>query len=129
MKKLLPVLVLAIAFIALADQLTAQTVIMGEKFVKSRGEAEYVIPSTDIAIDKPVLSRGGCVVKLDNWTGYYIDIWIDKNYKGRLNPWASNQLILPKNYTEVYCKSMGNLYHWKAEGECQEEFVLKLEEY
>jgi hypothetical protein len=106
-----------------------QTVLMGEKLIKTRGASEYVLPAEDVEMLKPVLSRGGCMVKIDNWTGYYIDLWVDKIYKGRLNPWASNQMILDGDWTEVYARTMGEAYQWSSEGECNEEFVLKLEAY
>ncbi|MCK9255631.1 MAG: hypothetical protein GX793_01660 [Bacteroidales bacterium] len=121
-------LVLLGAFFFLANTAEAQKVINAQKFVKSRGVSEYVIPSGDLAIEKPALSRGGCLIKFDNWTGYYVDLWVDKVYKGRLNPWENSQLLLPQGYTEVYCRTMGETYQWQSAGKCNEEFLLKLEE-
>lgn len=109
------------------NSLYAQTELNASKVVKSRGVSEYVVPEGDFFLEKPVLSRGGCVVKFDNWTGYYIDLWVDKVYKGRLNPWENSQLILPEGYAEVYCRTMGETYQWQSAGECNEEFLLKLE--
>jgi len=111
----------------LSNSIYAQTELQASKVVKSRGVSEYVIPEGDILMEKPVLSRGGCTVKFDNWTGYYVDLWVDKVYKGRLNPWEDSQLILPEGYAEVYCRTMGETYQWQSVGECNEEFVLKLE--
>ena len=126
-KKLFLVLV-PLAFMLLSSELvSAQEYLTGERVVKTRGVNEYVIPAMDVAEEKPVLSRGGCLVKLDNWTGYYVDVWVDKLYKGRLNPWASNQMVLAKGFTEVYARTMGESYQWKSTGECNEQFVLKLE--
>jgi hypothetical protein len=127
MKAKITMLLLVGAFFLVSNVLNAQQVLNGTKVVKSRGVSEYVIPSGDVAIEKPVMSRGGCVVKFDNWTGYYIDLWVDKVYKGRLNPWENSQLVLPEGYTEVYCRTMGETYQWQSSGECNEEFSLKLE--
>lgn len=127
MKTKITMLLLVGAFFLVSNVMNAQQVINGNKVVKSRGVSEYVIPSGDVAIAKPVISRGGCVVKFDNWTGYYIDLWVDKVYKGRLNPWENSQLVLPEGYAEVYCRSMGETYQWQSSGECNEEFLLKLE--
>lgn len=127
MKAKITMLLLVGAFFLVSNVLNAQQVLNGTKVVKSRGVSEYVIPSGDVAIEKPVMSRGGCVVKFDNWTGFYIDLWVDKVYKGRLNPWENSQLVLPEGYTEVYCRSMGETYQWQSSGECNEEFSLKLE--
>lgn len=128
MKAKITMLLIVGAAFFFVNQLNAQTVISGTKVVKSRGVSEYVIPTGDVAVEKPVLSRGGCVVDLDNWTGYYIDIWVDKVYKGRLNPWENSQLILPEGYNEVYCRTMGETYQWQSAGDCSEKFQLKLEE-
>ncbi len=128
MRSKITILVLLGAFFFLANTVDAQNVLTGQKFVKSRGASEYVIPSGDVAIQKPALSRGGCLIKFDNWTGYYVDLWIDKVYKGRLNPWENSQVLLPEGYTEVYCRTMGETYQWQSSGKCNEEFLLKLEE-
>lgn len=112
----------------ISNVLSAQEVLMATKVVKSRGAAsEYVVPSGDKYLEKPVLSRGGCLVKFDNWTGYYVDIWVDKTYKGRLNPWENSQLLLPEGYASVFCRTMGDTFQWQSAGECNEEFLLKLE--
>ncbi len=123
--KVILIVGLALFFV---NQLNAQKTITATKVVKSRGISEYVVPTGDLAVEKPVLSRGGCLVKLDNWTGYYVDIWVDKVYKGRLNPWENSQLVLPESSSEVYCRTIGETYQWQSEGECNEEYHLKLEE-
>jgi hypothetical protein len=93
----------------------------------SRGVSEYVIPAGDVFVEKPVPSRGDCVVQFDNCTGYYIDVWVDKTYKGRLSPWENTQLILPEGYAEVFCRTMCETYQWGSAGEFNEQFQLKLE--
>jgi hypothetical protein len=127
MKAKITMLLIAGAIFCFTNFVNAQTELQGTKVVKSRGVSEYVIPAGDVAVEKPILSRGGCVVKFDNWTGFYVDLWVDKAYKGRLNPWENSQLILPEGYAEVYCRTMGDTYQWKSSGECNEEFLLKLE--
>lgn len=128
MKKIL--LTIGVLF-TMALACVAQEVLTATRVVKSRGaESEYVLPdmNDEVAIERPVLSRGGCVVKIDNWTGYYVDLWVDKNYKGRLNPWENSQLIMPNGFDEIYCRTMGESYQWMAGGECNEQFVLSLPE-
>ncbi len=127
MKAKITMLLIVGALFFMSNVVNAQQVLNGTKVVKSRGVSEYVIPAGDVAMEKPVLSRGGCVVKFDNWTGYYVDLWVDKVYKGRLNPWENSQLILPEGYAEVFCRTLGETYQWQSEGQCNEEFLLKLE--
>jgi hypothetical protein len=106
---------------------TAQRVLVGEKMLHTRAISAYVIPNLDTQVEELVSSSESCIVKLDNWTGLYIDVWVDKIYKGRLNPWSESQVIVGTKWTEIYCKTMGQTYEWSAEGDCQEEFQLKLE--
>lgn len=117
--------VLGIMFFS--SSIYAQKELMGSKVVKSRGAVEYTLPTTDVYMQKPVLSRGGCLVKFDNWTGYYVDVWVDKTYKGRLNPYENSQYLLPEGYANVFCRTMGDSFQWQSEGECNDEFELKLE--
>ena len=124
-------IIIAIAFLFVTLCSFSQEVLTATRVVKSRGaESEYVLPDVinEMPIDRPVLSRGGCVVKLDNWCGYYVDIWVDKTYKGRFNPWENSQLIMPNGFNEIYCRTMGETYEWRASGECNEQFVLSMPE-
>lgn len=124
MKKILFTIIM-LAFAACAF---SQEVLTATRVVKSRGaESEYVIPD-EFFTERPALSRGGCVVKIDNWCGYYVDIWVNKNYKGRLNPWENSQLILNEGFDEIYCRTMGESFEWRSSGECNEQFVLQLPE-
>ena len=121
--------IIAIVFLFISVCSFSQQILTATKVAKSRGAvSEYVLPNSteETPIDRPVLSRGGCVVKLDNWTGYYVDIWVDKNYKGRLNPWENSQMIMPNGFNEIYCRTMGESYQWVSGGECNEQFVLSL---
>jgi hypothetical protein len=93
----------------------------------TRGVSEYVIPDGDVFVEKPVLSTGSCVVQFDNLTGYFVDIWVDKTYMGRLNPWENSQLILPEGYADIYCRTMGGTHQWGSASEFNETFQLKLE--
>ena len=128
MKAKVTLLMVMVAFF-FASQVSAQEILTATRVVKSRGaQSEYVVPQGDNAIERPVLSRGGCVVKLDNWTGYYVDIWVNKTYKGRLNPWENSQLILTESIEEVFCRTMGESYQWQSKSECNEQFVLQVPE-
>ncbi|PLX08024.1 MAG: hypothetical protein C0596_08735 [Marinilabiliales bacterium] len=60
-------------------------------------------------------------------TGYYIDVWVDKAYMGRLNPWENTELILPEGYTDVYCRTLDETYQWGSASNFNEQYQLKLE--
>jgi len=93
----------------------------------TRGVSEYIIPDGEVFVEKSVLSTGSCVVQFENLTGYFVDIWVDKTYKGRLSPWENSQLILPKEYSDVFCRTMGGTHQWGSASEFNETFQLKLE--
>jgi hypothetical protein len=93
----------------------------------SRGVSEYVIPAGDVIVEQSVISGGTCIVQFNNLTGYYIDVWVDKIYMGRLNPWENTELILPDEYADVYCRTMGNTFHWGSAIGFDEQYQLKLE--
>lgn len=129
MKRIILFSVCVCFMLSIASVGFAQQVLMGEKFVQTRTLSAYYIPDSDDLVEQVEQTDDACVVKLDNWTGHYIDFWVDKIYKGRLSPWASNQVVVGSKWTEIYCRTLGQSYQWKAEGECNEEFQLKLEEY
>ena len=45
-------------------------------------------PTTDESVSEPTISRGGtCSMDFVNNAGYFIDIWFDEKYIGRISPW------------------------------------------
>jgi hypothetical protein len=63
--------------------------------------------------DKPLVKnkkRGYCYMYMDNYTGYYVDIWVEDQYMGRLSPYATSvrfDIWVPGSWTHWYAKSAG----------------------
>ena len=80
-------------------------------FVQSNGYAQAKSPSKNVAVkaqkgsgqnvmqpsdDKPrekTKKRGYCYVWFDNPTGYYVDVWVEDIYQGRLSPYSTSVRI------------------------------------
>ena len=63
-------------------------------------------------------TRGGvaiCTVDVDNWTGYWIDIYVDGDYSGTVNPWGEGITHAIAGGTRLYGKATldnGSSYTW-----------------
>ena len=119
-------IILALTFAGLQQAVSAQEVLLGEKVTRSRKASKYLLPIQDVEKPKSIIKKGSCVVNIDNHTGFFIDVWIDRVYAGRINPWAGIQVVFPKRWVEFFCKSVGESFIWETEGECNEHFIIKL---
>jgi hypothetical protein len=72
--------------------------------------------STNKAAQKPAPpNKGGsqpttrgvavCTVVVDNWTGYWIDIYVDSDYSGTVNPWGDGYTYAIAGGTRLYGKA------------------------
>lgn len=101
--------------------------IQGQKMEKSRGESKYQLPTGDQPVPKPTKSRGACCLAFDNNTGYYIDIWLDNVYQGRLSPWDSSySLCVGSGYTTYHCETVGAGFAWGDAVDCTGSWKLSL---
>jgi hypothetical protein len=104
--------------------------VTGKAVPKSRGANPNIkmdIPTVDNPIPRPPKSRGDlCTVKFDNWTGLYIKIYVDGNYKGILDPWDKGSVTVGSGYTKIYCVSTGGSREWNADGNCDGGYTYTL---
>jgi len=106
--------------------------VKGNKVEKARGEnpnIKFDVPTTDDKpVPKPEKARGEyCSVIFDNYTGYYVKIFIDGNYKGTLAPWDKGSSTVYSGYTTIYCITTGGTRDWAATGNCEGTYTYKLE--
>jgi len=84
------------------------------------------------AEDKPrpkTAKRGSCHLYLDNYTGYYLDVWVEDIYQGVLAPYATSVRIdvwTPGNYTHWYVRTTGGTYSWSNDSYCNDHRVFTL---
>jgi hypothetical protein len=102
------------------------------KVEKSRGENSNIKqarPTTDVAAPQPEKSRGeDCTIGFDNYTGYYIDVYVDGIYRGTMAPWENERrLYLYSGYKSIYCITAGLEYEWKASGTCDGYYYYKVQ--
>ena len=114
------ILIVAIALCsAFATELRAQPkALEGKKVEKSRGDSKYQRPSEDVAVAKPDKTRGACCLEFSNYTGYYIDVWVDNVYQGRISPWADGSVCVVDGWTTYYAETAGGTYYWSDQGTC-----------
>jgi len=71
-----------------------------------------------------------CDVKLRNYTGYYIDIYVDGSFRGTLGPWEDRVSWAIPGKTKLYGRADfddGSWLYWgPIEAECSYEYTWNL---
>ena len=92
------------------------------------GDTDLILPEED----KPRIKnkkRGTCYLYLDNYTKYFVDVWVEKEYQGRLSPntiavrfdvWTAG------NWTHWSAKTVGKSYYWKNDSYCNDRRVFRI---
>ena len=105
--------------------------ITAQKVEKSRGEnpnIEFSVPKTDDnPAPKPEKTRDPyCGIDFENWTGYYVEIYVNRIYRGTLGPWEKGSVTVYAGYTSIYCITSGGTYEWSKAGSCDYYFTYTL---
>ncbi len=133
MKKLL-FMVIAVMGLTLAfqNQGYAQKTMAKKKVMvygkSGGGDMDMTTPSEDKVRPKSK-KRGYCYLYLDNFTGYYVDVWVENQYQGRLSPYATSvrfDVWTPGNWTKWYAKSAGGSYYWSNDSYCNDSRVFTI---
>ena len=96
---------------------------------EASSSSELSLPTGDEVREKKKGSRGYCYLYLDNYTGYYIDIWVEGQYQGRLSPYATSvrfDVWTPGNYTKWYARTAGGTYSWSNDSYCNDSRVFTI---
>lgn len=82
-------------------------------------------PTTDAAVSQ---ARGGasCSIYFSNYTGYYVNIYVDGYYKGQLSPWGGGTVVVGDGYTSIYCITAGRTLEWSDAGNCYGSYTFRL---
>ena len=126
------ILFIAVALVALSCVFTNTSYAQAKKKVavfgqKGDGGVKVTLPGEDKPREKK--TRGNCYVYFDNFTGYYVDIWVEGFYQGRLSPYATSVRIdvyTPGNFTKWYAKSSGGTYFWSNDSFCNDNRVFTI---
>lgn len=123
---------LVVALVVLSASLSfgqtkqAPVSVTGKKVEATRGASKYERPTTDVVAPQPDNSRGSCCLNFDNYTGYYVDVWVDGTYRGRVSPYDYDGLCVGDGYTTWYAETAGGTYYWEGSGNCSGTYTLNL---
>ena len=118
---------MAVAFSSINASAQKKVDVKSTAAVKTRGANPKIkmdAPTTDAPVAK---ARGAaCTVKFDNYTGLYIKVYVDGNYKGTLDAWGAGTVTVSGGYTTIYCVSVGGTREWNASGNCEGGYTYSL---
>ena len=103
---------------------TKKTVKITQKKVDASRGANPNVKSEAPTTDKPEpKARGGgagtCKILFTNYTGYFINIYVDGYYKGQIAPYNSGTVYVGDGYTSIYGLSAGGTMEWPTQaGNC-----------
>ncbi|MBO4875856.1 MAG: hypothetical protein J5542_11190 [Bacteroidales bacterium] len=118
---------LLVVFAALAFGAKAQTLTANE-IPDGINPEDYGFPRMEEYEQQMPKDADLCSLSFENATGYYVDVWIDKSYKGRITPWKRMALKIISKDSEVYFRTSGGTFQWYSKADCDSAFVLEVEE-
>ncbi len=121
-------LVAAVSNVTYAQAKKKKKVELKSKTVEAnRGENPNIKSGPPTEDNEEKKSRAAaCTVYFDNYTGLYINVYVDGNYKGQLSPYGSGTVSVGDGYTTIYCVSAGGTREWNASGDCRESYTYSL---
>jgi hypothetical protein len=135
MRKILFILATLFAFLLMAEnnvnaQAKAPTKDVIVKAKSGPSNIKVMQPTDDKPREKSK-KRGYCYIWFDNPTGYYIDIWVEDIYQGRLAPYSTSVRIdvwTPGDWTKWYAQTSGGTYYWDQDSYCNDsrKFTITL---
>lgn len=135
MRKFLFISVVLFAFLVMVNtnsyaQAKSPTKDVTVKAMKGSGGKNLMQPNDNKPREKSK-KRGYCYLWFDNPTGYYVDIWVEDIYQGRLAPYATSVRIdvwTPGDWTKWYAQTAGGSYYWTNTGYCNDsrKFTITL---
>lgn len=75
-------------------------------------------PTTDDTSITRGTGPGSCLVKLENYSYYTIDVYVDGYWRGTLSALGSGSVYVGTGYTTIYMLSVGGTKEWFADGNC-----------
>lgn len=110
--------------------------IKSKEVIKTRNinpHIENTVPLSDENTKPAPMKKGGEAsqvaeyeVIVDNFTGYFIEVYIDGTYKGTISDWGTITITMDKAYEKLYCITTGGTKDWLVTGSFSEDLVWKL---
>lgn len=85
-------------------------------------------PTTDVVTPASTARGTGdyCTITFDNYTGYWVNIYVDGNYKGDVEPYGVGDVTVYGGYTTYYCVTAGGTYYWQGDGNCDGDYHINM---
>lgn len=96
-------------------------------FDKNGIGANLQVPNSDAVAPKPDRTRSQCCLNFDNYTGLYLNIWVDDTYRGQVSPYEEGHVCVYGGWTSYYVRSAGGSYEWSDSGSCNEWTTLRMD--
>ena len=95
---------------------------------KSKSENPNIKSKAPATDDNPAPKPKGALCQIDfaNYTGYYIDIYVNGYYIGTVSPWGTYPVDAYAGYTTIYCITTGGTFEWSRQGSCDYYFIYEL---
>jgi len=100
------------------------------KVEKTRGtnpNIKEMKPTEDKAVEK-TKTRGTytCDLKLENWSDYCIDVYVDGYYKCTMTSKTYIYVVVDLGYNSIYGESCGGTMEWKKDGiQCSDRYTYR----
>lgn len=86
-------------------------------------------PTTDEMapkVDKKARGYYVCDLKLENWSDYCMDVYIDGNWKCTISPKSYYYTTCDLGYSSIYAESCGQTMFWTKQGlTCNDAFTYR----
>ncbi len=119
-------LIFAISTLALTtygqtDEKKIQKRVDSKAYQKSRGADKNIktgAPTVDKAVIKNREQSSLCTIFFDSYVAYYVEVYVDGNYKGTMSPYGALTVRVVDVYTTIYCVTSGRTRYWSDTGDC-----------
>jgi|SRR5690606_27860990 len=101
------------------------------KVAATRGENPEIKsekPTTDEVKKEEKKARGSytCDLKLENWSDYCIDVYVDGYYKCTMSSKTYMYVVVDLGYSSIYGKSCGGTMEWSQKGiSCSDRYTYR----
>jgi len=78
-------------------------------------------------VASPLQLSNAITITIGNFTGYYVDIFIDNNFKGTIDAWGQSTITVTSHFKTIRCQSVGETKEWLTTGDFSSNTTFKLE--
>ncbi len=98
--------------------------------VRGPGKVKNDVPTTDVVLPAPTNRGSGseCLLTFDNFTGFWIKVYVDGNFKRYVEPWRTGEVTVYGGWTTWYCETTGGNMSWENSGDCYLDWWINLRE-